>query len=108
MLACAVLKIDENIFIDIDKFNLWLSLDKEHVSDFRNLRTKQQILRSSHIKSGKLDDWLRKRSWNGLERAVIMKGAKRLYIDITIFNEWLFEQNSNSDFGKLSISKTYD
>ena len=101
MLSTAVLKIDNSVFIDIDKFNIWLSLDKEHVSDFRNLRTKQQILAVSHIKPSKLDDWLSNRDWNELHHAVIKKGEKRLYIDITIFNEWLLTQNSNLDFGKV-------
>lgn len=99
MLSSAVLKIDNSVFIDIDKFNIWLSLDKDQVSDFRNLRTKEQILELSHIKPSKLDDWLSNRDWNGLHHAVIKKGEKRLFIDITIFNEWLCKKNSNSGFG---------
>ena len=105
MLSSAVLKIDNSVFIDIDKFNIWLSLDKEQVSDFRNLRTKQQILAVSHIKPSKLDDWLSARDWNGLHHAVIKKGEKRLYIDITIFNEWLLSQNQNPNFGKTVQSE---
>ena len=100
LLSTAILKVGGNVFIDIDKFNIWLSLDKEQVSDFRNLRTKKQILELSHIKPSKLEDWLRNRDWNGLYKAVIKKGEKSLFIDITIFNEWLLSQNSNLDFGK--------
>lgn len=99
MLSSAVLKIDNSVFIDIDQFNIWLSLDKDQVSDFRNLLTKQQILAVSHIKPSKLDDWLSNRDWNGLHHAVIKKGEKRLYIDITLFNEWLLAQNKNPKFG---------
>ncbi len=99
MLSAAVVKIDGNVWIDIDRFNIWLSLDKEMVSDFRNLRAKEQLLENCSIKAAKLEDWLRKRHWNGLDEAVIKKGEKRLYIDIYKFNQWLTEQNQNSDFG---------
>ncbi|MFC3052292.1 hypothetical protein [Kordiimonas pumila] len=99
MLSSAVLKIDDNVWLDIDRFNIWLSLDKDEVSDFRNLRTKEQLLKSCHIKASKLEDWLRKRHWNGLEEAVIKKGERKIYIDIHKFNHWLWEQNSNPDFG---------
>ena len=99
MLSSAVLKIDDNVWIDIDRFNIWLSLDKDEASDFRDLRTKEQLLETCHIKASKLEDWLRKRHWNGLEDAVIKKGEKRIYIDIYKFNRWLLEKNSNSDFG---------
>ena len=102
MLSSAVIKIDDNVWIDIDRFNIWLSIDKDEVSDFRNLRTKEQLLEGCHIKASKLEDWLRKRRWNGLEEAVIKKGEKRLYIDVRKFNCWLLNQNSNSDFGFIS------
>jgi hypothetical protein len=95
----AVLKIDGNVWIDIDHFNIWLSLDKDEVSDFRNLRTKEPLLTTCRIKASKLEDWLRKRHWNGLDEAVIKKGEKRLYIDIQKFNHWLEERNQNPDFG---------
>lgn len=95
----AVVKIDDNVWIDIDRFNIWLSLDKDTVSDFRNLRTKEQLLDACYIKAAKIEDWLRKRSGNGLDEAVIKKGEKRLYIDIHKFNQWLMERNSNTDFG---------
>lgn len=101
LLSSAVLKVDNNVWIDIDRFNIWLSLDKDEVSDFRNLRTKEQLLASCGIKASKLEDWLRKRHWNGLEEAVIKKGEKSLYIDIYKFNHWLWEQNTNSDFGAV-------
>lgn len=103
MLSIAVVKIDDNVWIDIDQFNIWLSLDKEMVSDFRNLRTKEQLLNSSFIKASKLEDWLRKRHWNGLEGAVIKKGEKRLYIDMHKFNGWLALKNQNTDFRKNLI-----
>lgn len=105
MLSSAVLKIDENVWLDIDRFNVWLSIDKETVSDFRNLRTKKQLLEACHIKAGKLEDWLRKRHWNGLDEAVIKKGEKRLYIDIFKFNCWLYDQNRNDDFGMLELGE---
>ena len=76
MLASAVVEIDGNVWLDIDRFNIWLSLDKDEVSDFRNLRTREQLLENSFIKATKLDDWLRKRHWNGLEEAVIKKKRK--------------------------------
>lgn len=100
MLSTAVIKVDENVWIDIDQFNIWLSRDKDEVSDFRDLRTKEQLLATCRIKATKLEDWLRKRYSNGLEAAIIKKGEKRIYIDITIFNRWLWEQNKNSDYGK--------
>ncbi len=104
MLSSAVVKIDDNVWIDIDRFNIWLSIDKDEVSDFRSLRTKEQILGNSFIKLTKLEDWLRKRYWNGLEEAVIKKSEKRLYIDIHKFNRWLLEQNQNPDFGTCMAS----
>ena len=104
MLSSAVVKIDDNVWFDIDRFNIWLSLDKDEVSDFRDLRTREQLLENGFIKPTKLDDWLRKRHWNGLEEAVIKKGEKRLYIDIHKFNRWLTNQNKNPDFGKLKNS----
>ena len=100
MLSSAVLKIDDNVWIDIGRFNIWLSIDKEEASDFRNLRTKEQLLEACHIKASKLEDWLRKRYWNGLEAAVIKKGERLLYIDIHKFNRWLWKQNQNPDFGQ--------
>ncbi len=71
MLSSAVVKIDDNVWIDIDRFNIWLSLDKDMVSDFRDLRTKEQLFESCYINTSKLEDWLRKRHWNGLEEAVV-------------------------------------
>ena len=100
-LSSAIVKIDDNVWIDTDLFSIWLSLDKDEVSDYRNLRTKEQLLETCSIKASKLEDWLRKRHWNGLEEAVIKKGEKRIYIDITIFNRWLSEKNKNSDYGKV-------
>ncbi len=103
MLTSAVVEIDGNVWLDIDRFNIWLSLDKDEVSDFRNLRTREQLLENSFIKATKLDDWLRKRHWNGLESAVIKKSEKRLYIDVCKFNDWLAEQNQNRGFGVSSF-----
>ena len=94
-----MLKIDGNVWIDIDHFNIWLSIDKQDVSDFRGLRTKEQLLEVCSIKASKLEDWLRKRHWNGLDEAVIKKGEKRLYIDIQKFSHWLGQKNQNPDFG---------
>lgn len=105
MLSTAVVKIDENVWIDIDLFNIWLSLDKDEVSDFRDLRTREQLLENGFIKASKLDDWLRKRHWNGLDEAVIKKGEKRLYIDRNKLNRWLTGQNKNVDFGKPNCSE---
>ncbi|UTW59527.1 hypothetical protein KFE96_04270 [Kordiimonas sp. SCSIO 12603] len=99
LLATAILKLDQSIFIDIDRFNTWLSLDKDEVSDFRDLRTKQQILENSLLKPGTFDNWLRNRHWNGLEEAVIKKGERRLFIDIFKFNNWIRNNNSNPEFG---------
>ena len=93
--------IDGNIWIDIDRFNIWLSLGKDEVSDFRDLRTREQLLENGFIRASKLDDWLRKRHWNGLEEAVIKKGEKRLYIDRLKLNRWLSEKNTNADFSTL-------
>ena len=101
MLCTAVIKVGDAVMIDIDRFNVWLSIDKDEVSDFRDLRTKEQILESSRIKPGRLEEWLRHRQWNGLEEAVIKKGEKRLYIDVRKFNRWLFERNSNPDYGVM-------
>lgn len=101
MLSSAVVKIGDNVWIDIDRFNVWLSLDKDTVSDFRNLRTTEQVLKSSYLKPSKLDSWLRQRHSNGLDEAVIKKGGKRLYIDIHKFNRWLWERNQNPDFGAV-------
>ncbi|UTW58845.1 hypothetical protein KFE96_00615 [Kordiimonas sp. SCSIO 12603] len=105
MLSSAVVQIDGRIWIDIDRFNIWLSLDKDEVSDFRNLRTKEQILEVGFIKAPQLEHWLRRRHWNGLEEAVIKKGEKRLYIDIHKLNSWLTNQNINPDFGRLKCSE---
>ena len=99
MLSTAVIKIDDTVLLDIDRFNIWLSLDKDEVSDFRNLRTKEQILEGSLLSAVKLDYWLRCRHWNGLEEAVIKKGEKSLYIDMHKFNHWLGQRNTNADFG---------
>ena len=99
-LSSAVVNIDGNVWIDTDLFSIWLSMDKDEVSDYRDLRTKEQLLETCSIKASKLEDWLRKRHWNGLEAAVIKKGEKRIYMDITIFNRWLSEQNKNPDYGK--------
>lgn len=103
MLSSAVVEIDDNVWIDIDRFNIWLSIDKDEVSDFRNLRTKEQLLGDCQIKASKLEDWLLKRRWNGLEDAVIKKSEKRLYIDVCKFNCWLTEKNRNSEFGQLWV-----
>lgn len=99
MLSSAVFKIDDTVMLDIDLFNVWLSLDKDEVSDFRDLRTKEQLLENSFITAGKLEYWLRCRRWNGLEPAIIKKSEKRIYIDFHKFNRWLGEKNSNPDFG---------
>ena len=100
-LTMAVLKVHGALLIDIDRFNIWLSLDKDDVSDFRDLRTKQQILENSFISPSRLEDWLRHRRWNGLEDAVIKKGERRLLIDTRKFNKWLLANNSNPQFAKV-------
>jgi hypothetical protein len=100
-LSMAVVKIDGSIWLDIDRFNIWLSLDKDEVSDFRNLRTCEQILENSFLKPAKLNAWLGQRKYNGLDTAVIKKGEKRLYIDVVKFDLWLKDQNQNIEFGVL-------
>lgn len=99
-LSSAIVNIDGNIWIDTDLFSIWLSQDKDEASDYRDIRTKEQLLETCSIKASKLEDWLRKRHWNGLEDAIIKKGEKRIYIDIRKFNRWLWEQNKNPDYGK--------
>lgn len=99
-LSSSIINIDGNVWIDTDLFSIWLSQDKDEVSDYHNLRTKEQLLETCSIKASKLEDWLRKRFGNGLEAAVIKKSERRIYIDITIFNRWLWEQNKNPDYGK--------
>lgn len=103
-LSSAVLKLDENIYIDITRFNIWLSLDKDSVSDFRDLRTKQQLLESSGLKPSKLDDWLKKRHYNGLDEAVVKKTSCRLYIDVRKLGCWLLEQNKNTEFDMFPVA----
>jgi hypothetical protein len=96
----AVVNIDKNLFIDELCWNVWLSQDKDEVSDYRDLRTRKQILDKASFKPSKLDDWLRKRFQNGLHHAIIKKGERKLYIDTRLFNRWLLEQNTNSEYMK--------
>ena len=95
-----LVQIDNNLFFDEFSWNVWLSQDKDEVSDYRDLRTRKQILERSSLKESKLDDWLRKRQFNGLHVAVIKKGPRRLYIDIKLFNRWLSSRNKNSEFAR--------
>lgn len=97
----AVVAIKESLLIDALKFNIWLSLDKDEVSEFQNLRTKEQIVEESWFDLSKLEYWLKNRHWNGLTDAVISKSRRRLYIDILKLNKWFLDQNMNSHYGYL-------
>jgi len=99
-LVFAVIYMKNRLMIDFVRFNIWLSRDKEGISEFQNLRTKEQIVASSRLTASKLEYWLKNRHWNGLDEAVITKSQRRLYIDIIKFNQWLLDQNQNEDFGR--------
>ena len=98
-LASAVVKIQENILFDVAKFNAWFSGEGDFETDFRDLRTKDQIVQSTWITTGRLEHWLRHRDCNGLADAVFNQYSRRLYIDIQKFNNWLLRQNQNNAFG---------
>ncbi len=102
-LACAVFEIGGRTLIDIRRFNMWLSIGKTTLSDFRNLRTKEQIIRDSHLSPALLGYWLRARKTNGLDEAVITKSTRMLYIDFVKLNIWLTLQNQNPNFGCLLL-----
>ena len=105
-LAFAVLEDSGALLLDVTKFNVWLSLGKMMTSDFRNFRTKEQIVEYSDLKMSKVEHWLRNRFSNGLNEAVVNKSARRLYIDVEKFNLWLVERNANPAFGVIELINT--
>ena len=98
-LNAALVRIDRNVFVDVNAFNRWLYDGMEEPGDYRNLRTVRQILDRSHLKESKLRYWLANAKANGLDAAVIRKNRMKLLIDVERFNAWLADQNSNSDYG---------
>lgn len=95
-LSQATVSLRESLLLDIPRFNDWLAGDQGGKFDFRNLRTKEQIVASSWLSKGTVEYWLRERHSNGLEDAVLTKSSRRLYIDLFKFNLWLKQHCESS------------
>ena len=100
----AVYKIGGRTFIDPDRLNIWLFGEERANSDFRNLRTKEQITKYRAFSLATLNYWLKNREENGLAGAVISKSTRRVYIDFMKLNSWIATHDGTAGLIELMCS----